>query len=940
MRSLIQKISVFNDEPPVEFSRGGFIGAPLSYANHCGMCNVKCTLRHPTVITPTVFRKMSETILSYLGPNDIIIDQPVVLIGNYASQYIDTISVMAEDQYPLPTQLSPRLGIWFIPMPKGFNTAGKRWLRVQGKDQSGKVVADTWAEFTVGHTGLNVGLSTQLIVLQDTTFKHQAIASDRLTSEQKYDLEIGEILAVDSYELQNDHFYIELTNPLGDLGRSGYLYRSHILLIQGAQILWFNRDDIPPNPPGTKLIWVTHDTVLKRSPDDRSQLPENAIYPLSQGSSYLALGYACVADHFRVTLTESLPGYGHVGYLYRYHLQMFQGDREITFDHNAITLTIINTTLFKKRPIDSAYLSPEEQVTLPAGMIYGVQSYTTEDGHLKVALTENFPGFGNTGYFFPNFVQLNRATASYSPTPSLTYEGPPEVLINTPVVLKGQFDGQQAIAVSLVAEDRYPLEVVINRQAGTWTVNLEAGFSEPGYRWLRLKTTDDQGQLVASQIINITVSENAMTVGESLQLDVIEDTLFKVSPIDSNLLGSEQQVTVPAGQTFKVSKYGLVDGHLKLLLENGIPPIGSFGYFFRGHVRLRKGSTTLAFDMEEVPDTNISAQMLVTTTTRIKAQPIDSANLAPDQFAELLLGQNFAIRGYASFQGHFRVTLDQSIPGFGNVGYVYWQHVSLLRDGKAIAYNPDAITMTMRETTVLKKRPVDSGQLAESEKVTLPLGRVYGVSSYSTDQSHVRVALTEELPNFGNTGYIFPKFVKFQRGGKVFDPTPPQVLINVPYFSQRDNPRFYWSTCNVTCIAMVMHYYGVRSKWGGQLEDELLQWCFDYAGQGSQTNHSVLSALIRAYGFQGSFSTTRRWSEVRNELINSRPVVLAGDFTPSGHIVTVIGYNRYGYIVHDPWGDAYTGYSNTEGRRLPYSYSYLNRVCGPDGNVWAHFIRP
>ena len=196
------------------------------------------------------------------------------------------------------------------------------------------------------------------------------------------------------------------------------------------------------------------------------------------------------------------------------------------------------------------------------------------------------------------------------------------------------------------------------------------------------------------------------------------------------------------------------------------------------------------------------------------------------------------------------------------------------------------------------------------------------------------------MPNFGNTGYIFPKFVKFQRGGKVFDPTPPQVLINVPYFSQRDNPRFYWSTCNVTCIAMVMHYYGVRSKWGGQLEDELLQWCFDYAGQGSQTNHSVLSALIRAYGFQGSFSTTRRWSEVRNELINSRPVVLAGDFTPSGHIVTVIGYNRYGYIVHDPWGDAYTGYSNTEGRRLPYSYSYLNRVCGPDGNVWAHFIRP
>jgi hypothetical protein len=238
----------------------------------------------------------------------------------------------------------------------------------------------------------------------------------------------------------------------------------------------------------------------------------------------------------------------------------------------------------------------------------------------------------------------------------------------------------------------------------------------------------------------------------------------------------------------------------------------------------------------------------------------------------------------------------------------------------------------------LKKEPVNDWELSDSQKVRLPVGRVYGISSYGIEGNHVKVSMTEEFPGFGNTGYLRAADVLFQRGGKVFDPIPDVVELSVPYFSQLDNPRFYWSTCNVTSIAMIMYYYGERSRWGGQLEDELLEWCFRNYGQGSQTDHSVLSALIRAYGYQTSFSTTRRWSEVDTELVNRRPVVLAGDFTASGHILTVVGYTPDGYIVNDPWGDALTGYADTNGRRLFYPFSYINRVAGPDGNVWAHFI--
>jgi len=878
--------------------------------------------------------------VTYLGPKDILIDQPAVLVGTYNPQQCQTVAVIAEDKYPLTVDFNPQAGIWSVCLENGFNTAGKRWLRLQGKDDKNNTVVDQVIDCMVNQEGINTRFNYTIIPQQDTVLKVKPIDSSQLTENQKKPLKLGEVLVVDTLELINDHFKLELNQPLANLGKFVYVYQPHVVVAKGSKLLWFNPSQLPDHIPGSQLLWITQTTPLKLQPDDLSQLASHQYIEMPQGSTYTVLGYACIADHFRVTLNQEFPGFGKSGYLYRYHVELLEKGQEIPFDNNAITCTIVNTTPLKKRPVDSAYLEASEKITLPAGMVYGVQSYTSEDGHIKVAFTENFPNFGNTGYLYPDFIFLSRGSLSLTSNKTLTYQGPTEVLVNTPVVLKGTFDPKTTAKITLFAEDRYAFDVSLDWQETTWNCQLNQGFSEAGYRWLRLKALDSQDNVTASQVINITVSENAMTVGESLTLEILEDTLFKIVPFDSASLNQQQKIAVKAGQTFKVLKYGLVDGHLKVVLENTIPPIGNFGYLYTDYVRLKKGSEVFRFDIEDVPDTDVNAQMLVLQTTKIKAKPVDSSYLDPQQFEELLLGQTFTIKGYACIKGHFRVTLAQSIPGFGTVGYVYWQHVKLIRDGQEIGYDPDAITLTVLEKTVLKKQPIDSSQLQDSERTTLPLGRVYGVKSYALENNHIKVSLLEELPNFGNTGYIFPQYVKFKRGGRVFNPLPPQLELNVPYFSQRDNPRFYWSTCNVTSIAMVMYYYGVRPKWGGQLEDELLQWCFNYGGTGSQTDHNVLSALIRAYGFKSSFSTTRYWSDLKTELINRRPVVIGVDTTPSGHILTVIGYNNQGYIVNDPWGDAYTGYSNTEGRRIIYSYGYMNQVAGPDGSVWAHFIEP
>ena len=779
----------------------------------------------------------------------------------------------------------------------------------------------------------------KLKVLQNTFFKVSTASSSSLSDRQKEKVSAGQTFTISSnYKIENGHLKVELDSPISPVGASGYFYEKHIRLSKNGQIIRFDMSDLPAPPPGFGQLLIVHPTIIKNSPENSASLAPHQKAELLLGETFLVLGYVSVEDHFRVTLAREVPNFGKSGYIYRYHVQIRKDGKLVKYDPQAYKLTIIRSTTFKKRPASSSQLSSSEKITLSPSMVYGLASYKIESGHLKVSLTENLPQFGNTGYLYPPHVQVSRGTAAVSISGRLAYTGPKEVVAGKPTTLTGTYDAQRTAMVELVAEDKYPLTVRLNRLSGTWQVELSKGFSAAGARWLRLKATDSRGKLLGSEVVNIAVTTDSTSVGEELSLTIERDTFFKVTPVDSSTLNNSQKVMVKDGRTFPVSQYGLVDGHLKVTLATAIAPVGDFGYFYQPHVQLRKGNQVISFEPQEAPEVETRAEMLVTQKTFIKIQPQDSSNLPANQKAELRSGQAFGINGYASISGHFRVTLAESIPGFGNVGYIYWQHALISQNGNVVPYDPDAITATMQQSTVFKKRPVSSSSLSSSEKVTLPTGRVYGVSSYAIDDGHIKTALTEEIANFGNTGYLYPNHILMRRGSKAFNPLPEEIELGVPYFSQRDNPRFYWATCNVTSIAMVFYYYGVRSDWGVQLEDDLLQWILNKYGTGSQTDHSVLSALIRTYGFKHSFSTTRRWSEVKSELINRRPVVIAGDFTPTGHIVTLIGYDRQGYIANDPWGDALTGYANTEGRRLIYPYSYMDEVCGPDGNVWAHFI--
>ncbi len=429
-----------------------------------------------------------------------------------------------------------------------------------------------------------------------------------------------------------------------------------------------------------------------------------------------------------------------------------------------------------------------------------------------------------------------------------------------------------------------------------------------------------------------------------ITLTVKQDTIFKISTAASQVLPFTQKAEVKAGTKFLLDgDYAIADSHVKVKLAQPLAPVGQVGYFFLPHVDLAKLGESLDFsnpaDVSNIPITG--AIVTVKTETFLKSSSQDASSLTDSQKIKVKAGTTYQISGYASVDGHFRVKFTSAIAPVGDVGFFYWQHVSITKNGKVIAYDPEMKTMIVKQNTVFKKRPIDSRQLSTSELAPLTAGDIFGIDSYSFTDIHFQVTLNEDVPPLGKSGFVFAGHVRLQQGNKAIEIAPKSKVLGVPYFSQLDNPRDPYVTCNVTSIAMVLSFHGVRSRNPQQqLEDELYQWIINKYGAQSRSDNAVLQNLYRAYGFGGGFRTDRTWSQIKQEIIENRPVVIGGYFTHGGHIVCIIGFDEFGFIVNDPYGNALTGYSETEGKGLRYPYIYMRDMCGVDGDVWAHFILP
>lgn len=158
--------------------------------------------------------------------------------------------------------------------------------------------------------------------------------------------------------------------------------------------------------------------------------------------------------------------------------------------------------------------------------------------------------------------------------------------------------------------------------------------------------------------------------------------------------------------------------------------------------------------------------------------------------------------------------------------------------------------------------------------------------------------------------------------------------INLPYLSQYRNKLNPGGTCQNTCLAMILQYYG----WKGSPDDITRVWGSKTAQTpegGARVFNSYAEKLgtpVRAKGNRAAYKT------FRDRLDKGHPLIVHGYFT-AGHVVIANSFDGRYYDCHDPaskWNQVYKGSYNTSvsGKNQKYQKSNFDKAVSPDGMVW------
>ena len=149
----------------------------------------------------------------------------------------------------------------------------------------------------------------------------------------------------------------------------------------------------------------------------------------------------------------------------------------------------------------------------------------------------------------------------------------------------------------------------------------------------------------------------------------------------------------------------------------------------------------------------------------------------------------------------------------------------------------------------------------------------------------------------------------------VEDANTKDIILQVPYYPQTDNYTQPDRTCNSSSCAMCLEYFRPGTLTGPKGDDEYIRKVFNI---GDTTDHTVQTKVLEDYGVKSEFKYNLSFNDLDKELEEKRPVVIGilhrGPISnPSGgHMVVVIGRTISGdYIVNDPYGDLYDGYTGS-----------------------------
>lgn len=257
-----------------------------------------------------------------------------------------------------------------------------------------------------------------------------------------------------------------------------------------------------------------------------------------------------------------------------------------------------------------------------------------------------------------------------------------------------------------------------------------------------------------------------------------------------------------------------------------------------------------------------------------------------------------------------------------------------------------AHTILAQRDTWLKRKPGQTSDLTPEQKLFVPKGSAHAWTNISIVPGEVDYKITlEAQPN--QVWWFYPTHWKIINDPKVTSAEPQfkhpkKLVLDVPYYSQRDNKKDPLRSCFSSACAMLLKYVKPNSITS---DDEYMVTVYKY---GDTTEPSAQVTALEQHGLKVAFRQDGGWSDIDSQLAKGFPIPIGvlhhGPVSkPSGggHWLTIIGRNEdnTAYVVNDPYGEmdlVNGGYQNSNGSHLLYSKKNLGPrwlVEGP-GTGW------
>lgn len=262
-----------------------------------------------------------------------------------------------------------------------------------------------------------------------------------------------------------------------------------------------------------------------------------------------------------------------------------------------------------------------------------------------------------------------------------------------------------------------------------------------------------------------------------------------------------------------------------------------------------------------------------------------------------------------------------------------------------------ATSILAKQDTWLKRKPEQAATLSAEEKVFVPKGAAHEWRTITMVPGEVdyRIRL-ESQPD--QDWWFYPSHWKIINDPKSLSvpqesssSVPVEKVLNIPYYSQRDNVRDPLRTCFSSSCAMMLKGLKPNSI---DNDDKYIATVFKH---GDTTSAAAQLEALEDYGVRAEFCQKGSWKDIDAQLdkgiavpigiLHKGPVTSP---TGGGHWICVIGRSEdnKSYVVNDPFGDLDLingGYLSTNGAKKLYSKLNLKPRWMVEGESSGWFIK-